>query len=106
MRIGSLFCRSAPRPILQRRGRIGGPCEPAFTRRTGEPAGSGSRDLTLSQEVAMNKLETTFLPGGIEISCKVLVINLSGKAPCEFANTPTGLQCSLRWLHPAWQQFV
>src|SRR5258708_32682930 len=104
MRIGSLFCRSAPRPILQRRGRSWGPREPAFTRRTGEPAGSGSRDLTLSQEVAMNKSETTFLPCDIEISCKVLVINLSGKAPCEFANTPTGHQCLIRWLQLAGSQ--
>src|SRR5258708_30103021 len=104
MRIGSLFCRSAPRPILQRRGRIGGPCEPACTRRTGEHAGSGSRDLRLSQEVEMNKSETAFLPCGIEISCKVLVINLSGKAPCEFANTPTGHQCLIRWLQLAGSQ--
>ncbi len=52
----------------------------------------------------MNKSETAFLPCGIEISCKVLVINLSGKAPCEFANTPTGHQCLIRWLQLAGSQ--
>src|SRR6266436_4226861 len=100
MRIGSLFCRSAPRPILQRRGRIGGPCEPAFTRRTGERAGSGSRDLRLSQEVEMNKLETTLLPCGIEISSQVLVIDLPENAPCEFPNTPSGHESLIGW----WQR--
>jgi transposase len=49
----------------------------------------------------MNNSETAFLPCGIEISFKVLVINLSGKAPCEFANTPDGHQCLIRMLQLA-----
>ncbi len=49
----------------------------------------------------MNKSETTFLPCGIEISSKVLVIDLSGKAPCEFPNTPAGHESLIRWLQRA-----
>jgi transposase len=46
----------------------------------------------------MNKSETASLPCGIEISSKVLVIGLSGKAPCEFANTSDGHQRLIRML--------
>src|SRR5260370_25832086 len=49
----------------------------------------------------MNKSETMFLPCGIEISSKVLVIDLSGKPPCEFPNTPAGHESLIRWLQRA-----
>jgi transposase len=49
----------------------------------------------------MNKSETTFLPCGIEISAAILVVAVSGKAPCEFANTPAGHQSLIRMLQLA-----
>ncbi len=91
-------CRSAPRPILQRRGRIGGPCEPACTSQTGESPGSGSRDLSLPQEAEMNQSETAFVPCGIEVSSRTLVVAIAGKALVEFPNTPAGHHSLIRRL--------
>jgi len=49
----------------------------------------------------MIKSETPFLPCGIEISAAILVVDLSGKAPCEFPNTPAGHESLIRWLQRA-----
>jgi transposase len=49
----------------------------------------------------MKKSETSFLPYGIEVSAKILLVDLSGKSPCEFANTPAGQQSLIRWLQLA-----
>lgn len=49
----------------------------------------------------MNKSDTTFLPCGIEVSCKTLVVDLAGKAPREFPNTPAGHRALLTWLRRA-----
>ena len=49
----------------------------------------------------MNKTDTTFLPCGIEVSSKTLVVDLAGKAPREFPNTPIGHRALLTWLRRA-----
>jgi transposase len=49
----------------------------------------------------MNKSEPAFLPCGLEVSAAVLLVDLFGKTPCEFANTPDGHQSLIRWLQKA-----
>lgn len=46
----------------------------------------------------MNKTDTTFLPCGIDVSSKTLAVDVAGKAPREFPNTPLGHRALLTWL--------
>lgn len=49
----------------------------------------------------MNKTDTTFLPCGIEVSSKTLVVDLAEKALRQFPNTPIGRRALLTWLRCA-----
>src|SRR3972149_5189242 len=97
----SLSCRSAPRPLPQRRRRIGAPGEPAFTSPAGDDSGSGSRNSSLSQEVTMNRSESNFFPCSIEVSSQTLLVARGSQAPRAFPNTSTGHQAVLRFLEQA-----
>lgn len=49
----------------------------------------------------MNKSELNFVPCGIEVGSKTLLVALGSKAPREFPNTPSGHQTLLRYLEQA-----